>query len=412
MHKIIFRFLAWFLLVSLSSQATAADPGRITVFQHDTENGYGFRIPALVAAADGSLLAFAERRAGLHDHAENDIVLRRSTDNGKTWLPMQVLADEGRDSLNDPCAVVLQSGRVLLMYQRFPWLVHARTSSRTQRGDPGYDGPRNTRTCLIHSDDNGISWSSPREITKMVRGSDRISIGSPGAGIQLARGEHKGRIILPLYETRPLPGNERDWLNSVAYSDDQGETWKVSNNIPHRGHTGFGNEAQVVELNDGRILMIARNEGGFHRKYSVSRDGGIHWSNMKVDYSLPGTACQGSVHRHRWLDDGDGIIAFSAPANKYGRNQGTVRLSLDDGEEWVYSRVIEPGFFAYSCLASLADGNIALLYETDNYRKIVFTSFSEEWVKAGDTGKTRKPYFSIPLVDLDQDRERQVVVDK
>jgi BNR repeat-like domain len=390
----------------------AESPVNSTVFSHDQENGYGFRIPSLVTAADGTLLAFAERRVGLHDHARNDIVLRRSFDDGKSWQPLQVLADEGRDSLNDPCAVVLESGRILLMYQRFPWMVHARTSGRTQRADPGYDGPRNTRTYQIQSENNGISWSKPRDITQMVRPSGRISIGSPGTGIQLTRGKFRGRIILPLYETRPLAGDERDWLNSVAYSDDQGETWKISNNIPHQGHTGFGNEAQVVELNDGRILLSSRNQGGFYRKYSISEDGGIRWSNFRLDFGLPGTACQGSILRNNPPENGDSLVVFTAPSNKYARNQGRVWISSSNGDQWEDSRIVTPGFFAYSCLSNLPGGNIGLLYEAEEYRKILFTSFSVDWVKEGDPGGKAEPYFSIPLVDLDGDSFRQVVVDR
>ena len=410
-RKIIFPVFLLFCLFSGRLFAVGAHE-TTTVFSYDQDSGYGFRIPSLVTSGDGALLAFAERRAGLHDHAQNDIVLRRSFDNGKSWLSLQVLVDEGSDSLNDPCAVVLESGRILLMYQRFPWLVHARTSDRTQRADPGYDGPRNTRTYLIHSDDNGASWSEPREITRMVRASGRISIGSPGTGIQLKQGEHKGRVIIPLYETRPLAGDERDWLNSVAYSDDQGETWQISNNIPHVGHTGYGNEAQVVELNDGRILLSSRNQGGFYRKYSISEDGGIRWSNFRLDFGLPGTACQGSILRNNPPENGNSLVVFTAPSNKYARNQGRVMISSSDGYEWEYSRLVTPGFFAYSCLSSLPDGNIGLLYETGDYRRIVFTSFSVEWVKEGDSEVAADPYFSIPLVDLDGDSHRQVIVDR
>ncbi len=407
------NFLLALIFCLVSSPLHASGPPEtITVYSYDRDNGYGFRIPSLVTAADGTLLAFAERRKGLHDHAENDIVLRRSPDNGKTWQPVQVLADEGRDSLNDPCAVVLDSGRVLLMYQRFPWMVHARTSARTQRGDPGYGGPRNTRSYLVYSDDHGASWSSPREITTMVRASGRISIGSPGTGIQLSGGEHRGRVIMPLYETRPLEGDGRDWLNSVAYSDDQGETWRISNNIPHHRHTGFGNEAQLAELDDGRILMVARNEGGFHRKYSLSGDGGITWSNMRLDFSLPGTACQGSLLRQNMPEEAESLLVFSAPSNKYARNMGRISISTSGGEEWEHSRIISPGFFAYSCLSGLADGRIGLLYEADNYRRIVFSSFTPEWVMEGDPETGADPYFSIPLVDLDAESNRQVVVDR
>lgn len=399
------------MIFSTIALAAAEFPEATTVFSYDQEMGYGFRIPSLVTAVDGTLLAFAERRAGLHDHARNDIVLRRSFDSGKTWQPLQVLADEGADSLNDPCAVVLRSGKILLMYQRFPWRVHARASDRTQRGDAGYDGPRNTRTYLISTENSGASWSSPREITKMVRASGRISIGSPGIGIQLSQGEYKGRVIFPLYETRPLAGDERDWLNSVAYSDDQGETWKISNNIPHAGHTGYGNEAQVAELDGGRILFIARNEGGFYRKYSISDNGGITWANIRLDFALPGTACQGSVLRHELPSSGDSLIVFSAPSNRYARNQGRVWAG-STGDKWEHSRLVTPGFFAYSCLASLPGENIGLLYESSEYREIVFVSFSADWIREGDPEVKAGPYFSIPLVDLDGEKDRQVVVDR
>ncbi len=70
------------------------------------------------------------------------------------------------------------------------------------------------------------------------------------------------------------------------------------------------------------------------------------------------------------------------------------------------------GFFAYSCLSNLPGGNIGLLYEADEYRKIVFTSFSAGWIKEGDPAEKAEPYFSIPLVDLDGDSFRQVVVDR
>lgn len=376
------------------------------------EQNFGYRIPALHTSNNGTLLAFAERRIGLHDHAQNDIVLRRSFDLGETWEPEQIVVEDGKNSLNDPCVVVLETGRILLMYQRFPYGVHARNSGWIQMADPGYDGPRNTKTFLVYSDDDGASWSEPREITKMVRASGKISVGSPGIGIQLKRGEYKGRIVLPLYETRPVGDGTRDWQNSVAYSDDNGETWKVSNNIPHYGHTGFGNEAQVVELSDGKILFIARNQGGQYRKYSESEDGGVAWSNMRLDFGLPGTACQGTVIRYRWLEDGKSIIVQASPANKYARNQGTVRISTDEGKNWTSSRLITPDYYAYSCLTKMPDGRIGLLYETERYRKINFTAFTVEWVMEGDPQETADPYFNIPLIDLDNEEKRQVIVDK
>ena len=366
----------------------------------------------MITSQKGTLLAFAERRHGLHDHAQNDIVLKRSFDHGKSWGDLQVIADFGKNSLNDPLAVQLSSGRILLIFQEFPHGIHARNSGWIQMADNGYDGPRNTKVYLSHSDDDGANWSKPKEITKSIRPSDRISAGSPGIAIQLKKGAHKGRIVLPLYLTRKIDDNHRDWTNAVAWSDDEGESWRLSNDIPEKGHTGVGNEAQVVEQIDGSLLFIARNQGGFHRKKAISKDGGLTWSNKKLDFGLPGTACMGSVFRYSWPEDGENLILFASPANKYARNHGTVRMSTDDGETWSFSKEITAGFYAYSCLTRLKNNDVGLLYEGNQYQDMIFTSFSIDWIKEEDPPKPQEAYLSIPLIDLDKETERQVIVDK
>lgn len=296
------------------------------------------------------------------------------------------------------------------MFTMYPHLVHTINSGRIQKADAGYDGPRNTSTFLTWSDDEGATWSELKDVTKMIRPGSRIAAGSPGIGIQLSRGDYKGRVIMPLYY--PKPGSKNDWSNAVAWSDDEGITWQICNDIPHQGHTGFGNEAQVVELSDGSLLYVSRNQGGLYRKVAVSKDGGLTWSNFRLDLGLPGTACQGSVLRYSWPEDGESMIIQSAPANKYARNQGTVKISIDEGKSWKYSRVVESDYFAYSCLTKQNDGKIGLLYETDHYRDMVYVSFTTDWIKEGDAPKGPEPYLSIPVVDLDGDKKRQVVVDQ
>jgi sialidase-1 len=241
--------------------------------------------------------------------------------------------------------------------------------------DPGYEGPRTTKSFIISSDDDGENWSAPREITRMLRQADRVSVGSPGRGIQLKTAEFRGRIIFPLYETIPDGKGDRTWKNRVAYSDDQGLTWTLSKIIPHDDTVNFGNEAQVVELPDGSLLFNARNQGGQYRKISRSRDGGITWDPMKIDHGLPGVNCMGSIISHE-----DQLI-YAGPANKEQRTNGTVRISEDAGETWTHSREIIPGSYAYSCLTSLTNGRIGLLYETDEYVHIKFMSFSPAWIE-------------------------------
>jgi Neuraminidase (sialidase) len=278
--------------------------------------------------------------------------------------------------------------------------------------DNGYDGPRNTKSYLTYSDDDGESWAEPRDITKLIRPGDRIVATSPGTGIQLKRGDFKGRVVMPFNLHRKLSENDHDCTNAVAWSDDQGETWSICNDIPHVGHTGYGNEAQLVERTDGSLLYIARNAGGFHRKVSISEDGGRTWTNMRLDFGLTGTPCQGSVLRYSFPEEGESIIIQSGPANKYARNQGTVKISTDEGQKWEYSKEITPDFFAYSCLTKLQDERIGLLYESKNYREISFVTFSVDWIKEMDSEKQPGPYLSIPVVDLNDKTGMQVVADK
>lgn len=411
---LLFALITLFYLQSGWAQNEKLETTPVFSFDKEGANGegYGYRIPSLVTTNSGTLLAFSERRVGLHDHAQNDIVLRRSQDNGKTWSTIQVIADHGKKSLNDPLAVVLETGRILLLFQEFPYGIHARNSGWIQIADRGYDGPRNTKTYITYSDDEGKSWAEPKEITKSIRPNERISAGSPGIGIQLKKGEFKGRIILPFYFTRKINEDDRNWTNAVAWSDDNGETWQISNDIPHYGHTGFGNESQVVEKADGSILFVSRNQGGFHKKVATSTDGGRNWTNMQLDFELPGTACQLSVLRYSFPQDGESMILQTAPSNKYGRNKGSVKISVDEGETWKYSREITPDFFAYSCLTKLSSGKVGLLYESKRYREISFVTFSTDWIKEGDAEKNPESYLSIPIIDLNEKDEMHVLVDK
>lgn len=357
--------------------------GIVHVFS-DGDGGFPrFRIPSLLATSDGTLQAFAEGRRptfpGQHDdHARNNIVLRRSMDGGKTWGPLQVVARMGADSLNDPCAVYLpESGRILLMFQRFPEGFHARRMEHTEVAELGFDGPRNTQTFLIHSDDGGATWSEPRDITRSVRAEDAISVGSPGVGVVLRGESHAGRILMPLYEVIPQGDDEeRYWRNRVAISDDGGDTWRTGERAPIDGLTGFGNECQLAERADGVVRMNARLQTGAHRvARSISRDGGETWSSMEEEPGLVTTPCMASLIAYP-APSGESWLLASLPHSDQGRENGTVFLSRDGGETWPYRHVLYPGGFAYSSLAALPDGRVACLFELGPYTHVSFVTFA------------------------------------
>lgn len=343
-----------------------------------------YRIPSLVVSNRGTLLAFAEARRGIGDQSQNKLVLRRSSDGGRTWAPVQVVADDRRDSLNNPTAIVLSDGgRVLLMYQRYP--------AGTNEGSvqEGVTGSRVCQTFLTASADDGHTWSRPRDVTAMVKrptGATSTACG-PGVAIQLRRGKHVGRILVPFNQGPP-----RNCQVYAAYSDDRGESWRYGAVAP-AGGDGRGNEVQMVELSDGRVLLNSRGSSGKRfRKVATSNDGGESWSQLRDDPRLPEPQCQASLIGADGLAPAGAtgakrVILFSNPGVTVGRTHGTVRLSEDDGATWLASRQIVPGDFAYSCLAVLPDQTIGCLYETDHYRRIAFVAFTLDWLRRGAADK-------------------------
>ncbi|MCE9548342.1 MAG: glycoside hydrolase, partial [Planctomycetia bacterium] len=161
---------AGYLGSNVSEAEPPTAPQRTDVFVGGRDGYPVYRIPALLVTTKGTLLAMAEGRARLKDIAENDLVLKRSTDGGRTWGPLIVAAEDGDNSLNNPLLVVVRpSGRILLMYQCYP----AHTGEA--KVVAGIDGNKICRTLLQQSDDDGLTWSAPREITASVKRPTKVT---------------------------------------------------------------------------------------------------------------------------------------------------------------------------------------------------------------------------------------------
>ncbi len=361
---------------------------RVNVFVGG-DGGYPvYRIPSLIVTSAGSILAFAEGRQSRSDQSENDIVMRRSTDKGTSWSDVKAIASSRKESLNNPQVVqVRETGRLVLFYQRYPY------RSREHSIIPGFKDKRFGRfpfffkpgrvltSHVTWSDDDGQTWSEPLDITRSVKRPERVTTLSsgPGIGIQLAHGEHAGRILMPFNE-----GPYGHWRVFCAYSDDSGETWNMGEVAPE-GTPGHANEVQVVERSDGSVLLNARSQGGSkHRKVATSTDGGVTWSPTRDDETLVEPQCMASIIRHSFPRNGkQGCMLFSNPATISKRTTGTIRASFDDGNSWPCSRVLEPGNFAYSCLGVDGRGDVLCLYETGSssaYEKIALATFPLSWV--------------------------------
>jgi sialidase-1 len=365
------------------AQIPAAIERRIVFRQRDVPAGvpreghsrdakkYGYRIPSLLVTQKGSVLAFSERRLGLHDHAQNDIVLRRSVNGGKTWDDEIVAHEDGMSSINDPLTVQLESGRILLMFARFPYGRHARDAGWIRMADLGYDDPgANVLTFICHSDDDGRTWSKPVDISRQVKPPHLLNANNPGAMIQLTRGPHKGRVVTGLWGTLPTMKDgkrSREWQIIVAYSDDNGATWRRTEPLVDKSGIGFPNECQVVEAANGDIVLISRNEGGERfRKKAISRDGGETWTPLDIDRGLPSVACMGAVVKGPQKEDGTWDLWASFPSDA-GRKNGQIAVSIDNGNTWRIVKVVH-GPFAYSVLqVSPDESSLLCLYESDDY---------------------------------------------
>lgn len=379
----LFLFAA--ALSVLCGRSFAAEPQFSDVFVAGKDDYKSIRIPSVVVTKTGTLLAFAEGRATNADQAQNDIILKRSRDGGKTWGALQLIHDDGANSLNNPTAVVEQeSGRVFLMYQRIP--AHLKEASRNTA--TGYEGTNIYRNLLAWSDDDGATWTKALDVTRTTkRATNATTIASgPGIGIQLTRGPHRRRLIIPFNE-----GPYYQWNNFSVFSDDRGATWRFGENVPGAFVTDAKgnrrsqiNEVQMVELTDGSVRLNSRQFAGEKvRKTSVSKDGGMTWSPVADVPALRDPSCNASILRYSFDDDdGKGRVLYSGP-DSTKRDNGAIYLSLDDGTTWPTNRALLPGSFAYSVLTKLSDGTIGCLFEADNYGRIVFARVPLDWL----TGK-------------------------
>jgi sialidase-1 len=325
------------LLAALSAHLHA-DASEV-VFQSGTDGYHTYRIPALVLSKQGTLLAFCEgRKSSRSDAGDIDLLLKRSADGGKTWSRQQLVYEEGGDApvtIGNPCPVVDQQTGTI-------WLSFCRD---------------NDRVFVTHSNDDGASWAPPVEITLNVKrdGWGWYATG-PGHGIQIQRGTHAGRLVIPCdyrLKDKPRAGEYRH--SHVIFSDDHGKSWQLGGST-----SNFMNECEVVERADGSLLLSMRNYRGKDRRaFSVSTDGGTSWSEPKLHEDVFCPTCQASVHRFSLEPN---VILYSGPAGP-GRSNLTIRASHDDGATWPVSRVLFEGPAAYSDLAVLDNSDIVCLFE-------------------------------------------------
>jgi sialidase-1 len=300
------------LLLAVAAPAPAAEPEQAPVFVSGQGGDHTYRIPSLLVTKKGTLLAFCEgRKQGRGDSGDIDLLLRRSSDGGKTWERRRVVWNDADNTCGNPCPVLdARTGTVsLLLTHNLGHDTQAMIGNGTSKG---------TRTVWVtRSDDDGATWARPVEITKDVKRPDWTWYATgPGVGIQL----QSGRLVVPC--DHQVAGSKAQQAH-VIFSDDGGRTWKLGGVVGPRC-----NESQAVEVRDGHLLLNIRSYRGNNRRLvALSKDGGETFSEPVEDKELVEPVCQASILRHLPVPGG---VLFSNPASTR-RERMTVRLSRDGG---------------------------------------------------------------------------------
>jgi len=347
------------------AEARAANDVPNTVVYQEKSEGYDcFRIPAVVRAGNGDLLAFAEGRNGgdrfCSDLGDIDLVLKRSTDGGRTWGPLKVVIQGHGDTKGNPTPIAVPgTGRVVLLS-----VMQCHTSPACGRV------PR-----VSISDDNGATWGVPRVLTEQLGfpTAPRWLATGPSHGLVLTRGAHAGRLVAGM--NHQVDGGAH---GSIIYSDDQGATWRRGATAP--GGAGLiPQEISLVELVDGRLYAAARNNanqddkcldgGRRNRAYAVSPDGGASFSTgFAFEEDLVTPVVQAATLRMSATDRGGSHnrVLFAAPATCDRRRELVVRSSFDEGGNWTPGAggvlVWDQGA-AYTDLVQLGATSVGVLYE-------------------------------------------------
>lgn len=381
MKKYFSLFIYVLLFVTASAQQNP-----VPVFESGNDGHKSYRIPAIVSMPGGSLLAFAEGRVNnAGDFGDINIVLKRSTDNGKTWSVIQTVVDYDNLQAGNPAPVVdltdpkYPQGRVFLFYN----------TGNNHEGEVR-KGKGLREVWYKTSVDGGLTWSEAINITTQVHrplqpatnpaytfSEDwRSYANTPGHAMQVASGTYKGRIFVAANHSAGQPrGRFEDYAAHGFYTDDHGKTFHLSASLQWPG----SNEATAAAISGNRLMLNARNQKGDikARIVSISKNGGASWDTTYIDHTLPDPVCEGTILTIG-KRKGKNILAFCNAADTKRRDNLTLRISYNDGITWKKSIVIDKDESqkdntAYSDIVQLSRSSVGVLYEKDNYAQIVFT---------------------------------------
>jgi len=353
-------FLSYFLLASTILKAQTPIQGslnglqQLDLFNVKMKNNVAcYRIPALVVASNGDLIAAIDERgpscADLKANDNINIVMRKSRDNGKTWTDIRTLVDYplGK-SASDPSFINdSKTGTIFLFYNYMDLNIEK---------DVYY-------LHVLKSTDNGESWSKPEDITNQVSKPEwhgDFKFITSGKGTQTASGVLLHTLV-----------NLKQGV-FVFGSKDHGKTWFLSD-TPLKP----ADESKIIELSDGSWMVNSRVNSPGMRYVHISKDKGKSWTS-RAELALTDPACNAAIIRYKFKTLN--CLLFMNADSKDNRKNLTIKISYDEGKTWTKGKTIYAGSAAYSDLVVMKNGDIGLLFEKNEYTENVFLSFPFQWI--------------------------------
>lgn len=338
--------LYWFLILGIFVDYPAFGPSNATttLFSQELDDSAScYRIPVLAKAKNGTLLAVADQRipdcSDLRSNPDINLVIRRSTDEGKTWSSISTLIDlPNGQSASDASIIVDQNtGTIFLLYN----FMDLQSS------------PNEYRFHLMSSTDHGQSWSEPADITQQIKPDvwkDDFVFITSGRGAQT----EDGHLLFCLVHL------EKGVY--VVQSQDGGQNWfRLATPLQP------ADESKIVALPNGTWMVNSRvNQAGI-RYVHLSNDKGKTW-RTKPDSNLVDPGCNASIY----FQKENNHLYFTNLKHPSQRRNLVLHSSTDFGHSWQLDQVIETGSAAYSSMVNLSNNEIGVLYERNDYQEIVF----------------------------------------
>jgi len=297
--------------------------------------------------------------------------MNRSTDGGQSWEPMKVIMDMGKwgglsedeNGIGDPSILVDKVTNTI--WVAAVWAHGHKDRRNWIESKPGLNPRETSQLILVKSEDDGVTWGEPINITAQVKKEEwNLLLQGPGKGITLSN----GTLVFPAQY------KDKDHIpySTIIWSKDQGSSWNIGS-----GAKSNTTESQVIELNDRSLMLNMRDNrnredksGTNGRSVAITDDMGNTWREHSTSRSeLIEPVCMASIIKEQFVINGAprSIVIFSNPASKYHRKNMSLKFSFDDGETWPsqYYTLLDEGIGrGYSCMTKIDDQHIGILYES------------------------------------------------